>query len=105
MSHPAAAAPDRRRTAALPERCLSSYGRPVQRNEQLGVQERLPARPFADPERTLADAKIVARMLHRPHAPSRGEMGVTSHGGRIFTVGGALPAFGASVRTNDSFRP
>jgi N-acetylneuraminic acid mutarotase len=35
----------------------------------------------------------------------RGEMGVTSHGGRIFTVGGALPAFGTSVRTNDSFRP
>jgi len=40
-----------------------------------------------------------------PMRHPRGEMGVTSHGGRIFTVGGALPAFGASVRTNDSFRP
>jgi N-acetylneuraminic acid mutarotase len=40
-----------------------------------------------------------------PMRHPRGEMGVTSHGGRIFTVGGSLPAFGASVRTNDSFRP
>jgi hypothetical protein len=40
-----------------------------------------------------------------PMRHPRGEMGVTSHGGRIFTVGGALPAFGTSVRTNDSFRP
>jgi N-acetylneuraminic acid mutarotase len=40
-----------------------------------------------------------------PMRHPRGEMGVTSHGGRIFTVGSALPAFGTSVRTNDSFRP
>jgi N-acetylneuraminic acid mutarotase len=40
-----------------------------------------------------------------PMRHPRGEMGVTSHGGRIFTVGGSLPAFGASVRTNDGFRP
>jgi hypothetical protein len=40
-----------------------------------------------------------------PMRHPRGEMGVTSQGGRIFTVGGALPAFGISVRTNDSFRP
>jgi N-acetylneuraminic acid mutarotase len=40
-----------------------------------------------------------------PMRHPRGEMGVTSHGGRVFTVGGALPAFGTSVRTTDSFRP
>jgi hypothetical protein len=40
-----------------------------------------------------------------PMRHPRGEMGVTYHGGRIITVGGSLPAFGASVRTHDSFRP
>lgn len=40
-----------------------------------------------------------------PMRHPRGEMGVTSHGGRVFTVGGALPAFGTSVAINDSFRP
>ena len=40
-----------------------------------------------------------------PMADPRGEMGVTSHGGQIFTLGGALPAYGTSVDTNDSFKP
>lgn len=35
----------------------------------------------------------------------RGEMGVASHGGRIYTVGGALPGFGSSQDTNDVFKP
>jgi N-acetylneuraminic acid mutarotase len=35
----------------------------------------------------------------------RGEMGVVSHGGRLYTVGGSLPAFGASSNANDVFRP
>jgi hypothetical protein len=39
-------------------------------------------------------------MLH-----PRGEMGVASHGGRIYTVGGSLPAYGNSVDTNDVFTP
>jgi N-acetylneuraminic acid mutarotase len=38
-----------------------------------------------------------------PHP--RGEMGVASVSGSIYTVGGALPAFGLSVDTNDVFRP
>ena len=38
-----------------------------------------------------------------PHP--RGEMGVASHGGRIYTVGGALPGFGSSQSTNDLFQP
>jgi N-acetylneuraminic acid mutarotase len=38
-----------------------------------------------------------------PHP--RGEMGVVSHGGRIFTVGGAVPGFGSSQSTNDVFKP
>jgi hypothetical protein len=37
----------------------------VQRCELLGAQERLPARPFTDPERTLADAQVMDRMLQR----------------------------------------
>jgi N-acetylneuraminic acid mutarotase len=35
----------------------------------------------------------------------RGEMGVASHGDRIYTVGGALPGFGSSQTTNDVFEP
>jgi hypothetical protein len=35
----------------------------VQRYEALGAEERLPARPFTDPECTLADARVMNRML------------------------------------------
>jgi hypothetical protein len=37
----------------------------VPRYELLAAQERLPARPFTDPEHTLADAAIMDRMLQR----------------------------------------
>jgi hypothetical protein len=36
---------------------------------------------------------------------ARAEMGVASRGGRIYTVGGALPAFGASSDANEAFKP
>lgn len=35
----------------------------------------------------------------------RGEMGVVSHGGRIYTVGGAHPAFGSSSASNEVLKP
>lgn len=38
-----------------------------------------------------------------PHP--RGEMGVASHGGRIYTVGGGIPAYGTPQDTNDVFKP
>jgi hypothetical protein len=38
---------------------------PVQRGESLSAQERLPGRPFTDPERTVADAGVMDRMLQR----------------------------------------
>jgi hypothetical protein len=37
----------------------------VQRYELLAAHERLPARPFTDPERTVADARVMTRMLMR----------------------------------------
>jgi N-acetylneuraminic acid mutarotase len=40
-----------------------------------------------------------------PMIDPRGEMGVVSVGGQVFTVGGALPAFASEVDTNDAFRP
>jgi len=40
-----------------------------------------------------------------PMITPRAEMGVVSHGGRIYTVGGALPAFGASTNQNEVFKP
>ncbi len=40
-----------------------------------------------------------------PMITARAEMGVVSHGGRIYTVGGALPAFGASTNQNEVFKP
>jgi N-acetylneuraminic acid mutarotase len=40
-----------------------------------------------------------------PMPNPRAEMGVASHGGRIYTVGGALPCCGASTSTNDVFKP
>jgi hypothetical protein len=43
----------------------------VQRYEALGAEERLPARPFTDPERTLADARVMNRMLGRLRREAR----------------------------------
>jgi hypothetical protein len=40
-----------------------------------------------------------------PMLTARAEMGVASRGGRIYTVGGALPAFGASSDANEVFKP
>lgn len=40
-----------------------------------------------------------------PMLTARAEMGVASGGGRIYTVGGALPAFGASSNANEVFKP
>ena len=37
----------------------------MQGYELLAAEERLPARPFTDPERTQADAEIMDRMLQR----------------------------------------
>ena len=39
--------------------------------EVLGAQQRLPARPFTDPERTLADAGVMDRMLQRLRREAR----------------------------------
>jgi hypothetical protein len=39
--------------------------------EVLGAQERLPARPFTDPERTRADAGVMDRMLQRLRREAR----------------------------------
>jgi hypothetical protein len=43
----------------------------VQGDEVLAAHERLPARPFTDPERTLADAKVMDRMLRRLRREAR----------------------------------
>jgi hypothetical protein len=43
----------------------------VQRHELLTAHERLPARPFTDPERTTADARVMNRMLMRLRSESR----------------------------------
>jgi len=43
----------------------------VPRYELLGAQERLPARPFTDPERTRADAEVMDRMLQRLRCQAR----------------------------------
>ena len=40
-----------------------------------------------------------------PMTHPRGEMGVASHGGRIYTVGGGIPAFGTPQSTVDVFKP
>ncbi len=40
-----------------------------------------------------------------PMITARAEMGVASHGGRIYTIGGSLPAFGASTNQNEVFKP
>jgi len=41
------------------------YGRPVANCELLTARERLPGRPFTDPECTLADARVMGRMIRR----------------------------------------
>ena len=48
-----------------------SYGRSVRGDELLTAQERLPARPFTDPERTRADARVMDRMLQRLRREAR----------------------------------
>jgi hypothetical protein len=49
----------------------ASYGRCVPPDEMLAAQERLPARPFTDPERTLTDAAIMDQMLQRLRRAAR----------------------------------
>jgi hypothetical protein len=43
----------------------------VQRNEVLTAGELLPGRPFTDPEHTMADARVMARMLQRLRAEAQ----------------------------------
>ena len=43
----------------------------MQRYELLAAQQRLPGRPFTDPERTLADASVMERMLQRLRREAR----------------------------------
>jgi hypothetical protein len=64
------------RASLPPSRTLSeiasaSYGRPVRGYEVLTAHERLPGRPFTDPERTLADAAVMDRMLQRLRREAR----------------------------------
>jgi N-acetylneuraminic acid mutarotase len=40
-----------------------------------------------------------------PMPTGRGESGAVGHGGRIYIVGGARPAFGLSVAANEAFKP
>lgn len=40
-----------------------------------------------------------------PMTTARQGAGVNSHGGRIYVVGGAQPAFGASTDANEVFKP
>src|SRR5215467_9977254 len=47
------------------------YGRSVQCYELLAAGERLPDRPFTDPERTLADASVMDGMLQRLRVEAR----------------------------------
>ena len=47
------------------------YGRSVQCYELLAAGERLPDRPFTDPERTLADARVMDGMLERLRVEAR----------------------------------
>jgi hypothetical protein len=49
----------------------ASYSRSVQGQELLAAEQRLPARPFTDPEHTLADAKVMNRMLRRLRVEAR----------------------------------
>ena len=56
----------------------------------------------------LNEAYKVSLDTWTPAAPmitARAEMGVVSHGGRIYTVGGALPAFGTSTNQNEVLKP
>jgi N-acetylneuraminic acid mutarotase len=40
-----------------------------------------------------------------PMPTNRAEAGAVGHGGRIYILGGAQPAFGASVAANEAFKP
>ncbi len=59
-----------RRAGRLVCPACASYGRSVPHYELLAAQERLPGRPFTDPGRTLADARVMGRMLHWLVVPS-----------------------------------
>lgn len=43
--------------------------------------------------------------IETPMPVGRAETGAVGHGGRIFVLGGAKPAFGASVPNNEAFKP
>jgi hypothetical protein len=60
-----------RRAGRLVCLACTSYGRSVTHYELLAAQERLPGRPFTEPERTLADARVMGRMLQRLRLEAR----------------------------------
>lgn len=73
----------------------------MQRYELLAAEQRLPARPFTDPERTVADASVMRRMLRRLRAEARSwpssqtsveALKHTRAGGRHWLVVPAVPA-------------
>src|SRR5262249_61392745 len=59
------------RILTLPEQQRRHTVGPVQGYEMLAAAERLPARPFTDPERTTADAAVMDRMLQRLRREAR----------------------------------
>ena len=65
MSQRLSPARDLCRAAALPGKWPRRTVGSVQGYELLTAHERLPARPFTDPERTAADATVMNRMLRR----------------------------------------
>jgi hypothetical protein len=72
-------------------------------DDVLAAQERLPARPFTDPERTLADAAVMGQMLQRLRRKARswpvGRTSVLEHtpdGSRDWLVVPSVPALGGA---------
>jgi hypothetical protein len=77
----------------------------VQSYELLAAQQRLQARPFTDPERTVADARVMGRMLQRLRAGARSwpssqtsveVLNYTHDGGRDWLVVPNTPALGGA---------
>jgi hypothetical protein len=77
----------------------------MQRGELLGAEQRLPARPFTDPERTEADAQVMDEMLQRLRHEARSWPGAqasvetqkyTSDGCRHWLVVPDVPALRAA---------
>jgi N-acetylneuraminic acid mutarotase len=90
--------------ASMPTPRAGFYGIGI-KGDRIYVIGGLDSSGNASPANEVYDIAHDSWTTSTPMPHPRGEMGLASHGGRIYTVGGGVPAFGTPQDTLDVFKP